>query len=107
MKPDDFQPNAPGHVIRQPTGYWAFIPNPLPPQIEWSAELIATLSSADRALGELAGLAHAMPNPALLIQHDHLLAVSQKGAWTAWLLYFLRGIFSITRGRQSANKILL
>jgi Fic family protein len=68
MKPDDFQPNAPGHVIRQPTGYWAFIPNPLPPQVEWSAELIATLSSADRALGELAGLAHAMPNPALLIQ---------------------------------------
>jgi Fic family protein len=34
----------------------------------WSGELISALSAADRALGELAGLGQALPNPQLLIQ---------------------------------------
>jgi hypothetical protein len=52
MHPDDFEPGAPGKIIRQPQGYWAFIPDPLPPQIEWTPVLLAALSAADRALGE-------------------------------------------------------
>ncbi|HFQ92798.1 MAG TPA: Fic family protein, partial [Anaerolineae bacterium] len=69
MRPEDFKSEAtPGRVIRHPNGYWAYIPNPLPPPIVWSGELISTLSAADRALGELAGLGQALPNPHLLIQ---------------------------------------
>lgn len=49
------------------TAYWAFVPHPLPPRLEWTPGLVRTLSQADRALGELAGLGRALPNPHLLI----------------------------------------
>lgn len=69
MQPVDFQrTRTPGRVLRHPNGYWTFIPQPLPPEIDWSIGLVATLSRADRALGELAGLAATLPNPNLLIQ---------------------------------------
>lgn len=68
MRPEQFTSSASGKVIHHPTDYWAFVPNPLPPQLEWSAEIIAALSTADRALGELAGLGHSIPNPHLLVR---------------------------------------
>lgn len=43
------------------------MPHPLPPSLTLEAKLVRTLSEADRALGELAGLGRAMPNPHLLI----------------------------------------
>lgn len=48
--------------------YWAFIPNPLPPPMPYDAVLISTLSAADRALGELAGLGRTLADPYLLAQ---------------------------------------
>lgn len=48
--------------------YTAFIPHPLPPQLTLDVGLVCALSDADRALGELAGLGRAMPNPHLLIR---------------------------------------
>ena len=54
--------------MRTLAGYWAFVPNPLPPALAWTAELVAALSEADRALGELAGLGRSLPNPHLLIR---------------------------------------
>lgn len=68
MRPEQFTSNASGKVIHHPTDYWAFVPNPLPPQLEWSAEIITALSAADRALGELAGLGHSIPNHHLLVR---------------------------------------
>ena len=68
MQPEEFQHNAPGRVLRQPNNYWAFIPDFLPPQIVWTADLVAALSAADRALGELAGLGRSVANPDLLIK---------------------------------------
>jgi len=49
------------------SAYWAFVPHPLPPALTLDAKLVHALSEADRALGELAGLGRAMPNPHLLI----------------------------------------
>ena len=66
MNPSDFRPGSPGRVIRTLRGYWAFVPDPLPPSIAWSERLIAALSQADRSIGELAGLGHFLPNPHLL-----------------------------------------
>jgi len=57
-----------GHRIRRPGGYRAYVPAPLPPPIAWSAELAATLSAADRAVGRLAGEGRRLPNPHLLIR---------------------------------------
>lgn len=49
-------------------GYRAYVPEPLPPPIEWSAALAAALSSADSAVGRLAGEGRRLPNPHLLIR---------------------------------------
>jgi Fic family protein len=70
MTPDAFTVHSSGRVIRVgqgQTAYWAFVPNPLPPPLTFDAALIRSLSEADRALGELAGLGRTFPNPHLLI----------------------------------------
>ncbi|MBK7219695.1 MAG: Fic family protein [Candidatus Promineofilum sp.] len=66
MKPQDFGQHASGRVYRTKTGYYTFIPNSLPPALTWSDSLAQALSRADLALGELAGLGRALPNPYLL-----------------------------------------
>lgn len=70
MNPERFQNSSSGQLLKVGQGntaYWAFVPHPLPPALPLDAELIRTLSDSDRALGELAGLGRAMPNPHLLI----------------------------------------
>jgi Fic family protein len=47
-------------------GCWAFVPVPIPPKLDYGPPLVAALSEADRALGELAGLGRTLPNPYLL-----------------------------------------
>jgi hypothetical protein len=54
--------------VRCPDGYSAYVPEPLPPRIEWSADLAGALSAADRAVGRLAGEGRRLPNPHLLIR---------------------------------------
>ncbi len=58
-----------GQYVRQPTGYRAFIPAPLPPRppLSLDAELTGLLSQADRALGRLDGSVLTLPNPDLFI----------------------------------------
>ena len=58
----------PGRRIRRPGGYSAFIPDPLPPRLEWTGDLVAALSEADRQVGRLAGEGRQLPNPHLLIR---------------------------------------
>lgn len=70
MNPDQFKDSASGRVLRIGSGeaaYHAFVPNPLPPPLQFDSALLCLLSDADRALGELAGLGRALPNPHLLI----------------------------------------
>lgn len=67
MRREEFTEAAAGRLIRTPQGYWAFVPNPLPPALTPSWELAGQLSEADRALSELAGAARTLPNPRLLI----------------------------------------
>ena len=57
-----------GRYIRQPTGYQAFIPAPLPPEPPVQIErLQSLLSQADRALGRLDGSIGTLPNPDLFV----------------------------------------
>lgn len=62
-----FQKSPSGRLIRGVSGYWAFIPNPLPPDLEWDNLLVSLISRADLALGNLSGLGETLPNPHLLI----------------------------------------
>jgi Fic family protein len=69
MKPERFE-NPSGRLVQERhdhTVYHAFVPNPLPPTLEVDTALVRALSDADRALGELAGLGRAIPNPHLLV----------------------------------------
>lgn len=58
-----------GRYQRQPTGYRAFIPAPLPPvpPVKVTGELQRLLSEADRALGRLDGSVLTLPNPDLFV----------------------------------------
>lgn len=58
-----------GRYLRQPTGYRAFIPAPLPPDppLDFTGELQVLLSQADRALGRLDGSIKTLPNPDLFV----------------------------------------
>jgi len=67
LNPKEFDPSSPGRCIKVPTGYWAFIPQPLPPHIRYDTPLIHLLSEADRLLGELSGTGRLLANPYLLI----------------------------------------
>src|SRR6266705_4787035 len=46
----------------------AFVPNPLPPKLAWSPELVAATIDAGHVLGRLAGQGGKLPNPHLLIR---------------------------------------
>jgi len=58
-----------GTYIRQPEGYRAFIPKPLPvdPPLVIDQELWTKLSAGDRALGRLDGATEVLPNPNLFV----------------------------------------
>ena len=58
-----------GHFVRQPAGYTAFIPAPLPPDppVAFDPPLVALLSRADQALGRLDGLAHTLPDSDIFV----------------------------------------
>jgi Fic family protein len=58
-----------GRYLRQPTGYRAFVPAPLPPAppLQIDDALFALHSAADQAVGRLDGLAQMLPNPDLFV----------------------------------------
>ena len=62
-----FQNSPSGRLVRAVDGYWAFVPNPLPPKLDWSDALVSLTSRADLALGTLSGLGVTLLNPHLLI----------------------------------------
>ncbi|WP_302391177.1 Fic family protein [Eggerthella sinensis] len=61
--------NRSGRYVMQPSGYRAFVPNPLPPEppLVFSSELMSLLSEADRKLGRLDGVTQVLPNPDLFV----------------------------------------
>jgi Fic family protein len=54
---------------KMPQGkYSAFVPDPLPPAVDWTPRLIRLLSDADRLIGKLAGEGGRLPNPHILMR---------------------------------------
>jgi Fic family protein len=57
-----------GQYVRQPEGYRAFIPKPLPPEeLQIDTEFQALASQADFALGRLDGAVRVIPDPELFV----------------------------------------
>lgn len=67
MDPAKFKKEGAGKLFSLGQRQVTFVPNPLPPRLEITWELAERISDADRALGELAGVARTIPNPHLLI----------------------------------------
>lgn len=61
--------NRAGRYLRQPQGYLAFIPKPLPPEppVEMDDEMWDRVSRADRALGRLDGSIQTLPDADLFV----------------------------------------
>jgi Fic family protein len=57
----------PGKSVSQGS-YSAFVPAPLPPELDWTPRLIGALSDADRLVGRLAGEGGRLPNPHILMR---------------------------------------
>ena len=68
MNPKDFRNPETGKAILTQTGYWAFIPAPLPPDLNWPLAVVSALSEAERDLSRLTTLAGAVSFARLLIQ---------------------------------------
>jgi Fic family protein len=60
--------NRAGRYIRQPAGYNAFLPAPLPPDPPLElGRLVGLLSRADQSIGRLDGVGQTLPNPDLFV----------------------------------------
>jgi len=68
MKRSDFNQNAPGKMVKTSAGYFAFIPVPLPPKIQWSDRLLAILSKADRGIAKLSEIGASFPAPHVVVR---------------------------------------
>lgn len=66
-----FSENSSGQlkdILYKGERHFAFVPDPLPPELNIDLELVNPLSKAERALGKLVGLGWNMQNPQLLIR---------------------------------------
>ena len=53
-----------GHLVKQPGGFSAFVPEPLPPpDLDTGGKIQALLSLADQAVGRLDGVVEVVPDP--------------------------------------------
>jgi Fic family protein len=74
-----------GRYVRQPGGYGAFIPAPLPPHppIIFDPAMTTLLSRADQAIGRLDGEIRNVPNPdffvAMYVRHEAVLSSQIEG----------------------------
>jgi len=68
MNPTSFVSPAAGRLVTTAGGAAAFVPSPLPPELDLSWQLLGGVARAERAVGHLRGVGRILPNPHLLIQ---------------------------------------
>jgi Fic family protein len=60
--------NPSGKLVKNREGNLTFVPDPLPPKLNYDEEFVPILSEADSGIGKLAGIGQLLPNPHLLIR---------------------------------------
>ncbi len=85
MSPEDFSQNQQAHLVKTISGAWAYVPPPLPPDLDY-AGFTLELGAAAAALGELKGAARRLNNPYMLIgpliQKEALITSAIEGTIT-------------------------
>ncbi len=116
MNLEQFRNSPTGEMVREHHGgeeYWAYVPNPLPPQFDLDKTLVNMIIKADGALGEMRGLARNVPNLGLLshsfIHREAVLSSRIEGIHTSILeLYaYEAGQLSLPGISNGSNEINL
>lgn len=85
MNYSEFEKSSAGKLVPTIAGQMAFVPNPLPPEIDY-ASLAIPIARSMQALGELNAAGRAMANPLLVIRplqrREALLSSSMEGTYT-------------------------
>ncbi|MEX0344896.1 MAG: Fic family protein [Rhizobiaceae bacterium] len=85
MNKADFSDSPTGTLVPTISNQWAFVPNPLPPEIEYAA-IAVPLAQAMQAIGELNAAGRSLSNPMLVIRplqrREALLSSSMEGTYT-------------------------
>ncbi len=68
MNPQDYKNPTSGRAVYIPSGFWAFVPAPLPPEITWTSPLVSILAEAERELSHLVVLTGVFPFWQTLVQ---------------------------------------
>ncbi len=68
MDSERFRSSSAGKAVQALGGFWVFIPNPLPPDLVWSDNLVAKLSLAERNLAALAEKGSDIASPQAMVQ---------------------------------------
>ena len=111
MRAEDFHASAAGRLVATMGGALAFVPAPLPPALDYDAELVLALSRADGALSELSGLGRQLPDPHLLIapylRQEAVLSSRIEGTVTTLseLLIDQAGGATTERGRDDLREV--
>jgi Fic family protein len=67
MNYEEFRLSPAGRLAPTVEGQWAFVPNPLPPNVNLGS-LVAEIATASARMGELAGVGGALDDPYMLIR---------------------------------------
>ncbi len=68
MRAEDFSPEMQSRLVRTVQDQWAFVPDLLPPALEFDLPAINQIIAAERSVAELRGLTRNLPNPMLLVR---------------------------------------
>lgn len=60
--------NPPGELVKNLDGNWSYVPNALPPILDWPYDLFVAIHDAAVALSRLDGLGRRLPNPQRLVR---------------------------------------
>jgi len=106
MNTSDFTPQAPGRLIQTPTGYTAYLPNPLPPALDLSNRLISALSQAAARLATLEEVGKTFPAPQMVarpfIRKEAVLSSRIEGTRTSF-----EGLLSYEAGLRKPENDLV
>ena len=90
--------------------YKAFIPNKLPPKVEYTSQVVLALSKADSTLSKLSGAGLLLPNPDLLIipylKKEALSSSRIEGTRISLSDYFLSEAKGIKKNDAEATEVL-
>lgn len=85
MNPEEFRNSPSGRITPTISGQWAFVPDPLPPDLNFAA-IAMPLAAAMQAVGELNAAGRSLANPSLVIRplqrREALLSSSMEGTYT-------------------------